>query len=159
MAIKWLFDQFYETFEGRAKTWTFNFENIFLTDNYAAEQNGFQQVAPEHGRNPCIGSLQSGADSFIIQNPAFNTGIALYTLTRLGYGNDKRIVDGYESLYNLRGIRLINGEINDNIGWCTGLYRPKSINYDLKRTGVSFDDYLQVVKERKIKQRKIKLKI
>jgi len=156
LAINWIFKQFYKTFEGKAKTWTFNFENIFLTENYAAEQNGFQQIAPEHGRNPCIGSLLSGADSFIIQNPAFITGIALYTLTRLGYGNDRRIVEAYESLYNLRGIRLINGEINDNIGWCTGLYRPKSVNYDLKRTGVSFDDYLQAVKERKIKQRKNK---
>ena len=154
LATKWLFDQYYETFEGKAKTWTFNFENIFLTDNYASEQNGFQQIAPEHGRNPCIGSLLFGADSFIIQNPAITTGIALYTLTRLGYGNDKRIVEAYESLYNLRGIRLINGEITDNIGWCTGLYRPKSVNYDPKRSGVSFDDYLQVVKERKIKQRK-----
>ena len=156
LAINWIFKQFYKTFEGKAKTWTFNFENIFLTENYAAEQNGFQQIAPEHGRNPCIGSLLSGADSFIIQNPAFITGIALYTLTRLGYGNDRRIVEAYESLYNLRGIRLINGEINDNIGWCTGLYRPKSVNYDLKRTGVSFDDYLQAVKERKINQRKNK---
>ncbi len=73
-------------------------------------------------------------------------------MTRLGYGNDNRIVDGYESLYNLRGIRLINGEINDNIGWCTGLYRPKSSNYDLKRTGISFDDYLHVVKERRTNQ-------
>ena len=155
-AIKWLFEQFHETFEGRAKTWTFDFDNIFLTDNYDAEQNGFQQVAPEHGRNPCIGSLLSGIDSFIRQNPAITTAIALYTLTTLGYGNDKRIVDSYESLYNIRGIRVINGEINDNIGWCTGLYRPKSLNYDLKRTGVSFDDYLLVVKERKIKQRKNK---
>ena len=155
-AIKWLFEQFHETFEGRAKTWTFDFENIFLTDNYAAEQNGFQQVAPEHGRNPCIGSLLSGLDSFIIQNPAITTAIALYTLTKLGYGNDKRIVDAYESLYNIRGIRIINGEINDNIGWCTGLYRPESVNYDPKRSGVSFEDYLQVVKERKIKQRKNK---
>jgi len=154
LAIKWIFEQFYETFEGRAKTWTFNFENIFLTDNYAAEQNGFQQIAPEHGRNPCIGSLLSGVDSFIIQNPAITTGIALYTLTRLGYGNNRRIVEAYESLYNLRGIHLINGEIKDNIGWCTGLYRPKSVNYDIKRAGVSFDDYLQAVKERKIKQRK-----
>jgi hypothetical protein len=51
---------------------------------------------------------------------------------------------------------VINGEINDNIGWCTGLYRPKSVHYDLKRSGASFDDYLQVVKERKTKQRKNK---
>ncbi len=151
-AIKWLFEQFHKTFEGRAKTWAFDFENIFLTENYAAEQNGFQQVAPEHGRNPCMCSLTSGVDSFIIQNPAITTAIALYTLTRLGYGNDNRIVNGYESLYNLRGIRLINGEINDNIGWCTGLYRPKSSNYDLKRTGISFDDYLHVVEERRTKQ-------
>lgn len=98
----------------------------------------------------------SGVDSFIIQNPAITTGIALYTLTRLGYGNDRRIAEAYESLYNLRGIHLINGEIKDNIGWCTGLYRPKSVNYDIKRTGVSFDDYLEAVKERKIKQRKNK---
>ncbi len=154
LAIKWIFDQFYKTFEGKAKTWTFDFENIFLTDNYAVEQNGFQQVAPEHGRNPCIGSLLSGVDSFIRQNPLITTAIALYTLTRLGYGNDKRIVDAYDSLYNLRGIHLINGEITDNIGWCTGLYRPKSLHYDIERSGVSFDDYLQVVKERKIKQRK-----
>ena len=152
LAIKWLFEQFHETFEGRAKTWAFDFENIFLTDNYTAEQNGFQQVAPEHGRNPCIGSLLAGVDSYIIQNPAITTAIALYTLTRLGYGNDKRIVDAYESLYNIRGIHVINGEINDNIGWCTGLYRSKSVNYDLKRSGVNFDDYLQVVKERRIKQ-------
>jgi len=156
LAIKWLFKQFHKTFEGRAKTWKFDFENIFLTDNYAAEQNGFQQVAPEHGRNPCMCSLLSGVDSVIIQNPAITTGIALYTLTRLGYGNDKRIIDAYESLYNIRGIQLVDGEINDNIGWCTGLYRPKSVNYDPKRSGVSFDDYLQVVKERKMKQRKNK---
>jgi hypothetical protein len=156
LAIKWLFEQFYETFEGRAKTWAFDFENIFLTANYAAEQNGFQQIAPEHGRNPCLGSLFSGVDSFIIQNPAITTAIALYTLARLGYGNDKRIVDAYESLYNIRGIQLVNGEINDNIGWCTGLYRPKSLFYDPKRSGVSFEDYLQVVEERKIKQRKNK---
>ena len=153
-AIKWLFEQFHETFEGRAKTWSFDFENIFLADNYAAEQNGFQQVAPEHGRNPCIGSLLSGVDSFIIQNPAITTAIALYTLTKLGYANDKRIVDAYESLYNIRGIHIVNGEIKANIGWCTGLYRPKSINYDPKRSGVTFDDYVQVVKERKTKQRK-----
>lgn len=151
LAIEWLFNQFHETFEGRAKTWTFNFENIFLTDNYTAEQKGFQQVAPEHGRNPCIGSLISGADSFIIQNPAMGTGIALYTLTQLGYGHDKRIENSYESLYNIRGIQMINGEIKDNIGWCTSLYRPKSVSYDLTRTGVSFDDYLQAVKERKVK--------
>jgi len=156
LAIKWLFEQFHETFKGRAKTWTFDFENIFLTNNYNAEQYGFQQIAPEHGRNPCIGSLLSGVDSFIRQNPAITTAIALYTLTILGYGNDKRIVDAYESLYNIRGIQVINGEINDNIGWCTGLYRPKSLHYDLKRSGVSFEDYLQVVKERKIKQRKNK---
>ncbi|MHA2121410.1 MAG: hypothetical protein ACW990_09430 [Promethearchaeota archaeon] len=154
LAIKWLFEQFHETFKGKAKTWSFDFENIFLPDNYAAEQKGFQQVAPEHGRNPCLGSLLSGVDSFIIQNPAITTGIALYTLTKLGYGNDKRLIDAYESLYNLRGIHLINGEIKDNIGWCTGLYRPKSVNYDPIRAGVSFDDYLQVVKERKIKQQK-----
>jgi hypothetical protein len=155
-AIKWIFEQFHETFEGRAKTWTFDFENIFLTDNYAAEQNGFQQVAPEYGKPACIGSLLSGADSFINGNPAMTTAITLYTLTRLGYGNDKRIVDSYKSLYILRGIHVINGEINDNIGWCTGLYRPKSVHYDLKRSGASFDDYLQVVKERKTKQRKNK---
>ena len=29
-----------------------------------------------------------------------------------------------------------------------------SLNYDLNRSGVSFDDYLKVVKERKVKQRK-----
>ncbi|MHA1932103.1 MAG: hypothetical protein ACW96X_06160 [Promethearchaeota archaeon] len=155
-AIKWLFKQFHEAFAGRAKTWSFDFENIFLTDNYAAEQNGFQQVAPEHSRNPCIGSLVSGIDSYIIQNPAITTAIALYTLTRLGYGNDKRIVDAYESLYNIRGIRVFNGEINDNIGWCTGLYRPKSVHYDLELSGVSFDDYLQVVKKRKSKHQKNK---
>ncbi|MBY8990897.1 MAG: hypothetical protein KGD58_09095 [Candidatus Lokiarchaeota archaeon] len=148
-AIKWLFEQFHEKFEGRAKTWSFDFENIFLTDNYAAEQNGFQQVAPEHGRNPCIGSLLSGTVSYIIKNPTITTAIALYTLTRLGYANDKRIVDGYESLYNIRGIHVVNGEIKDNIGWCTGLYRPKSVNYDPKRSGVTFDDYIRVVKERK----------
>jgi hypothetical protein len=151
-AIKWLFTQFHKTFEGRAKTWMFDFENIFLSNNYSAEQNGFQQVAPEHGRNPCIGSLFSGINSFIIQNPAITTAIALYTLTRLGYGNDKRIVDSYESLYNLRGIHVINGEISDNIGWCTGLYRPKSVHYDPKRSGATFDDYLKVVRKRKIKQ-------
>ena len=155
-AIKWLFEQFHETFEGRAKTWTFDFENIFLTDNYDAEQHGFQQIAPEHGRNPCIGSLLSSFNSYIRQNPAITTAIALYTLTILGYGNDKRIVNAYESLYNIRGIRIINGEINDNVGWCTGLYRPESVNYDPKRSGVSFEDYLQVVKERKIKLKKKK---
>ena len=37
-----------------------------------------------------------------------------------------------------------------------GLYRPKSSNYDLKKTGISFDDYFQVVKERKINQSKNK---
>jgi hypothetical protein len=151
LAIKWLFNHYYEAFEGKAKTWAFDFENIFLNDNYTAEQNGFQQVAPEHGRNPCLGSLLSGADSFIIQNPAMTTAIALYALTRLGHGNDKRIVNAYKSLYNIRGIEGINGEIVDKLTWCTGLYRPKSVRYDLTRTGVNFDDYLQTVKERKTK--------
>ena len=88
-------------------------ENIFLPDNYPAEQNGFQQVAPEHGKMGCISSLLSGANSYIIGNPAVTTAIALYTLTRLGYGNDKRILDAYESLYNIRGFYERNGEINE----------------------------------------------
>ena len=151
LAVKWLFEQFHESFEGRARTWRFDFENIFLTDNYAAEQNGFRQVAPEHGRMACISSLQSGAESFIMGNPAMSTAIALYTLTRLGYGTDRRIVEAYDSLYNIRGFYESNGEINEFL-WCTAVYRPKSVCYDLKRTGISFDDYLHVVKERKVKQ-------
>ena len=150
-AIKWLFEQFHEKFEGKAWTWRFNFENIFLPDNYAAEQKGFQQVAPEHGKMGCISSLISGTESIIKGNPAITTAIALYTLTRLGYRNDKRILDAYESLYNIRGFHEKNGEINEFI-WCNGVYKPNSVHYDLNRTGISFDDYLHIVKERKTKK-------
>jgi len=158
LAIKWLFEQYHESFEGRAgrslssreEIWRFDFENIFLADNYAAEQNGFRQVAPEHGRMFCISSLLSGADSFVMGNPAMTTAIALYTLTRLGYGTDKRIVEAYRSLYNIRGFRESNGEINEFL-WCAAVYNPKStLWHDLKRRGISFDDYLQVVRERKV---------
>ncbi len=148
MAIKWLFEQFHEKFEGRARTWRFDFENIFLADNYAAEQDGFRRVAPEHGKMGCISSLLSGIGSFIIGNPAITTAIALYTLTRLGYENDKRILDGYENLYNIRGFGGSNGDINEFV-WCVGVYKPNSVHYDLQRTGINYDEYLQIVKERK----------
>ncbi|MFX0104592.1 MAG: hypothetical protein ACFE75_03765 [Candidatus Hodarchaeota archaeon] len=150
-AIKWLFEQFHEKFEGKARTWRFDFENIFLPDNYAAEQKGFQQVAPEHGKMGCFSSLLSGTGSFIIGNPAITTAIALYTLTKLGYRNDKRILDSYENLYNIRGFAERNGKINE-FSWCNGVYKPNSVRYDLNRTGISFDDYLQIVKERKTKK-------
>ncbi|MFX1490084.1 MAG: hypothetical protein ACFFBI_13100 [Promethearchaeota archaeon] len=150
-AINWLFGKFHEKFEGRARTWSFNFENIFLSDNYTAEQDGFRRVAPEHGKMVCISSLQSGADSYIRGNPAITTAIALYTLTKLGYGNDRRILDAYENLYNIRGFSERNGEINE-YSWCVAIYKPKSVHYDPNRTGISFDDFLQIVKERKLKQ-------
>ncbi|MFX1365655.1 MAG: hypothetical protein ACFFCE_02055 [Promethearchaeota archaeon] len=151
MAIRWLFEQFHENFEGKASTWRFSFESIFLTDNYTAEQDGFRRVAPEHGKMVCISSLQSGPGSFINGNPALTTAIALYTLTKLGYGNDKRILDAYDDLYNIRGFSEINGEINEFV-WCNGVYKPNSVHYDLKRTGISFEEYLQIVKERKTKK-------
>lgn len=150
-AIEWLFEQFHEKFEGNGRTWRFDFENIFLPDNYAAEQKGFQQVAPEHGKMGCFSSLVSGPGSFIRGNPAITTAMALYTLTLLGYGNDKRILDAYENLYNIRGFGDRNGEINEFV-WCIGVYKPNSVHYDLNRTGISFDDYLQIVNERKTKK-------
>ena len=151
IAIKWLFELFHEKFEGRARTWRFDFENIFLADNYAAEQDGFRRVASEQGKMVCISSLQSGADSYIIGNPAVTTAIALYTLTKLGYGNDKRLLDAYENLYNIRGFSESNGEINE-YSWCVAIYKPKSVHYDLNRTGINYDEYLQIVKERKTKK-------
>ncbi|MFX1455891.1 MAG: hypothetical protein ACFFDB_11010 [Promethearchaeota archaeon] len=152
MAIRWLFEQFYEKFEGGARTWRFNFENIFLTGNYADEQDGFQRVAPEHGKMVCISSLQSGSGSSIIGNPAITTAIALYTLTKLGYGTDKRILDAYENLYNIRGFSESKGEINE-YSWCVAIYKPNSVHYNLNRTGISFEEYLQIVKERKTKKK------
>ena len=151
LAIDWLFDQFRETYEVKNIDW--RFENIFLTENYAAEQNGFQQVAPEHGRNLCVSSFLSGAGSTIKGNPALTTSIALYTLTKLGYGKDNRIVDAYDSLYNIRGFYESNGEIDEYV-WCTGIYKPKSVHYDLKRTGISFEEFLQLVEKRRTNQQK-----
>ncbi|MFX0012237.1 MAG: hypothetical protein ACFE9R_18130 [Candidatus Hermodarchaeota archaeon] len=150
-AIRWLFEQYHEKFEGKGTTWKFDFENIFLPDNYAAEQKGFHQVAPEHGKMGCFSSLESGKGSFIIGNPAITTAIALYTLTRLGYGNDKRILDAYRNLYNIRSFGEKNGDVNEFV-WCIGVYKPNSVHYDLNRTGISFDEYLQIVNERKTKK-------
>ena len=151
-AINWLFELFHEKFKGNFGTnRSFDFENIFIAENYAAEQNGFQQVAPEHGKMACISSLLSGTNSYTRGNPATSTAIALYTLSRLGYDNDKRIIDAFESLYNIRGFHEKNGEINEYV-WCDGVYKPNSVHYNIDRTGISFNEYLQIVKERKTKQ-------
>ncbi|MDD2890600.1 MAG: hypothetical protein PHE49_08195 [bacterium] len=92
--VNWLFNQFRESVKRQRPnvSWKISVKNLFTGESCGAEfRSALKEMPEEDPKHGCFMSL-----------PLIQTAFALRTLVHLGFGNDKRVLKGYESLLDIQ---------------------------------------------------------
>lgn len=90
----WIFSQFRESIERRRPeaSWGVFVQNVFTSEDCGAEFRGaLEEIPKEDPKHGCFMSL-----------PLIQTALALRVLVCLGFENDKRVLNAYESLFEVQ---------------------------------------------------------
>ncbi|MDD5529443.1 MAG: hypothetical protein PHX21_05370 [bacterium] len=92
--VNWLLNQFRESVERQRPhvSWKISVKNLFTSEDCRAEfRSALKEMPEEDPKHGCFMSL-----------PLIQTAFALRTLVCLGFGNDERVLKGYESLLDIQ---------------------------------------------------------